>query len=284
MKKRIVLSLYITGLICSLLFAGTTTVYAQYEEQSEKTASKKSVLDSSERFFNTRESNEPFVYEQMPVPTIQRKKVDEIKKGKEFWYIDQIDSAKNSAEKKIAFQFDSLQRNGGKPERVPNEQLSTQDSAFYSPAAQTIFWVIIIAVFVGAIVYFLATNKVGFWAPRDKKEKALQPDDDILGENIFTIPYKDLLDKACKEGNYRLAVRILYLQTLKILSDRQMIRFQPEYTNIHYLMQLANTDYQQDFSVITRHYEYVWYGKFTISKELYEKLSSDFDKIQKRIR
>ena len=284
MKKRIIISLYITGFICSLLLAGATTVQAQYEEQADKKASNRSVLDSSERFFNTRDANEPFVYEQMSVPSIPRNKVDEIKKGKDFWYVDQIDSTKNAAERKVAFQFDSLRRNGGKPERVPDEQLSTHDSAFYSPAAQTIFWVIIIAVFVGAIVYFLATNKVGFWAPRDKKEKPTQPDDDLLGENIFTIPYKDLLDKAYREGNYRLAVRILYLQTLKILSDRQMIRFQPEYTNIHYLMQLANTDYQQDFSVITRHYEYVWYGKFTISKELYEKLSSDFDKIQKRIR
>jgi hypothetical protein len=180
-------------------------------------------------------------------------------------------------------QIDSLRReNGGKPQRMSEESLDNA-GGFLSGIGNMLFWGIVIAIFGGAIIYFLASNKVGFWAPGNKVISK-KDEGDLFDENIFALPYKDLLDKAYKEGNFRLAVRILYLQTLKMMSERSLINFQPEYTNIHYLMQLSNTDYHKDFSVITRHYEYVWYGKFSLSKEQYDKLSSDFNNIQKRIK
>jgi len=38
-----------------------------------------------------------------------------------------------------------------------------------------------------------------------------------------------------------------------------------------------------DFSKITRSYEYVWYGKFEISSEAYASLKKDFLMLQNKI-
>lgn len=287
MKKRLVPHLY-RVIVCCMLLAGSLQCFAQESEPDsvagwDKTS--KSILDSSERFFYSRSAQEPFTYEQKVSPLIAKKKVDDIRKADEFWYINGIDSAKKAAEQKVISQIDSLMKqNGGKPQRMSEESLNDPGSSFLGGIGNMLFWGIIIVVFGGAIIYFLASNKVGFWAPGNKSITGRQMETDMFDENIFALPYKELLDKAYKEGNFRLAVRILYLQTLKMMSERHLINFQPEYTNIHYLMQLSNTDYHKDFSVITRHYEYVWYGKFSLSKEQYDKLSSDFNNIQKRIK
>ena len=42
------------------------------------------------------------------------------------------------------------------------------------------------------------------------------------------------------------------------------------------------TKFYNEFFTITRHYEYIWYGKFDISKTLYGNLKNDFLKVQSK--
>jgi len=100
---------------------------------------------------------------------------------------------------------------------------------------------------------------------------------------LFTIPYQDLLQKAYTEKNFRIAVRILYLQTLKLLSEQNIIAFQADYTNMDYLQQLSQTMFYKDFFAITRHYEYVWYGGFAVSEPVFSTIQQDFNAIQSKI-
>ena len=46
---------------------------------------------------------------------------------------------------------------------------------------------------------------------------------------------------------YRGAVRLLYLQTLKIFSEANIIRYQPDYTNFSYVQQLFQTKFYDEF-------------------------------------
>lgn len=84
-------------------------------------------------------------------------------------------------------------------------------------------------------------------------------------ENIHTINFEESLQKAIDDGNYRMAVRLLYLQSLKHLSDRELINWQINKTNIAYMQELAGSPYQQDFDKLTLQFENNWYGDLPIT-------------------
>src|SRR5690606_4231613 len=112
---------------------------------------------------------------------------------------------------------------------------------------------------------------------RTKKVKEAERADEEMPEDIFAINYQREIDKATAQRNYRLAVRLMFLRLLKSMSERNIIRYQQDKTNLDYLMQLHNTTYYKDFFRITRNYEYSWYGKFDVSEEAYRLIRKDFD-------
>ena len=75
----------------------------------------------------------------------------------------------------------------------------------------------------------------------------------------------------------------MFLQTLKLLSDTNSIQYQPDYTNLHYLQQLHQSKFYNEFSKVSRSYEYAWYGKFEISAARYAAIKNDFVKLQNRV-
>ena len=85
-------------------------------------------------------------------------------------------------------------------------------------------------------------------------------EEELATEDIFAINYQKEIDKAAQQGNYRLAVRLLFLRILKNLSQKNIIRYTQDKTNLDYLVQLHATRYYSDFFRITRNYEYSWYG------------------------
>ena len=75
----------------------------------------------------------------------------------------------------------------------------------------------------------------------------------------------------------------MFLQTLKLLSDTNIIHYQPDYTDLDYLQQLHQTKYYNEFFTVMRSYEYVWFGKFEVSTERYAAIKNDFLKLQYKI-
>jgi len=88
--------------------------------------------------------------------------------------------------------------------------------------------------------------------------------------------YNSLIIEAESKNDFNLAVRYLYLQSLKKLSDAELILFSPDKTNKMYVQELDNNPYQFDFASLTLNYEYIWYGKFAINRDRYQKLKDDF--------
>lgn len=144
---------------------------------------------------------------------------------------------------------------------------------------KTLMWLVIIAVFAAAIIFYLADSNVGLFR-RTKKVKETEQADEEMPEDIFAINYQREIDKATAQRNYRLAVRLMFLRLLKSMSERNIILYQQDKTNLDYLMQLHNTTYYKDFFRITRNYEYSWYGKFDVSEEAYRLIRKDFDQLE----
>ena len=96
-------------------------------------------------------------------------------------------------------------------------------------------------------------------------------------DNIFEINYQREIDKAVSNGNYRFAVRLMFLRLLKNLSDKKVIHYKQDSTNFDYLLQLHPTKYYHDFFRLTRNYEYSWYGQFDIDPEKFSLIRKDFE-------
>lgn len=117
-----------------------------------------------------------------------------------------------------------------------------------------------------------------------KKPKSIEiPYEESL-ENIHEIDFDEQLDKAVQDGNYRLAVRLLYLKTLKRLSDRDMINWQPDKTNQTYVLELQNENHRKEFAELTYRFEYVWYGEFFIDKQHFEPIAQSFQQFNQQNR
>jgi hypothetical protein len=95
-------------------------------------------------------------------------------------------------------------------------------------------------------------------------------------ENIHDINFDGEIDNAIANRNYRLAVRLLYLRSLKQLSDAHLIHWQIEKTNTSYLTELADTEYRQLFGLLTTQFEYIWYGDFPVDGQSFQNINALF--------
>lgn len=102
-------------------------------------------------------------------------------------------------------------------------------------------------------------------------------------ENIHEINFDEEIEKAISNHNYRLAVRMLYLRSLKQLSDNGLIQWQPEKTNSTYVYELNNPSVRQSFVSLTRQFEYVWYGGFNIDGAAFGNINQLFQNFKKQL-
>ena len=93
---------------------------------------------------------------------------------------------------------------------------------------------------------------------------------DTAAENIHEVDFRVRIAEAEAAGNFRLALRLGYLEVLKHLTDRGLIQWQPDKTNHTYLAEIAVGPLREAFRRATREFEYVWYGELRLNQTLYE--------------
>lgn len=102
-------------------------------------------------------------------------------------------------------------------------------------------------------------------------------------EDINNIDFDAEIENAVAKHNYRFAVRLLYLKCLKQLSNAGLIDWQIDKTNTAYINELTNEEQRGAFKILTRQFEYVWYGEFLIDAPVYKNIDSSFSDFNKRV-
>jgi hypothetical protein len=100
---------------------------------------------------------------------------------------------------------------------------------------------------------------------------------ETLDEDIHAIDFSTRINEAVEQRNYRLAVRLLYLQTLKRLTDRGLIQWQPNKTNRQYTYELTGNPARLPFEQLTTQFEYVWYGDFPVDEARFGQIREKFN-------
>ncbi|MBI5474834.1 MAG: DUF4129 domain-containing protein [Ignavibacteriae bacterium] len=91
-----------------------------------------------------------------------------------------------------------------------------------------------------------------------------------------------MLRENLKTGAYRDAVRVLYLMSLRLLSDNNRIALRDGKTNNDYCREL-DRPLQQPFADVTRIFEYVFYGQFDVDADAFHAIHGEFEKLEKLI-
>ena len=137
------------------------------------------------------------------------------------------------------------------------------------------FWRwIFYALFVGAGVFIvLRLLEIDFTAMLGRSPRRAAMAYDTMAENIHEVDFATRLAEAEAASNWRLAVRLGYLQLLKTLADGGQIQWQPDKTNHAYLAELpAAGPLRGAFREATRQFEYVWYGELALTAPLYAQI------------
>jgi hypothetical protein len=149
----------------------------------------------------------------------------------------------------------------------------SQSSTFY----QTFLWLLAVGGFIAFLIIYLSNSNISLFR-RSKTMEHLEGEHGI--EDIFAINYNREIEKAIAAGDYRIAVRLLFLQLLRGMSDRNIIQYSHERTNLDYLLQVHHAPWYKQFFRITRNYEYVWYGLFEIDRPKFEAINKDFKNLE----
>ncbi|RMG54272.1 MAG: DUF4129 domain-containing protein [Bacteroidetes bacterium] len=102
-------------------------------------------------------------------------------------------------------------------------------------------------------------------------------------EDLQDLPYDRLVQEAEVAGDYRRAVRLRFLQTLKRLDAIDLIAWRDNKTNQDYYYELYDSPLRHDFEALSRIYDYVWYGHFDLPAERYPLLRTRFEAFQSRL-
>jgi hypothetical protein len=189
-----------------------------------------------------------------------------IKRDKGFYYQKYLDSFLRS--QKI------------KPQKKPREIDLSKFNGLFS-VLRYLFWIIGIGVLLFVLYKLFLSNQGLFRSNRNNIEATI----DATEKEISPDQYESMIKKAAAEGNYRLATRYCFLQSLHKLNEKGYVVVGTEKTNYQYLNEIRNRSslVGNSFAALTLKYEYIWYGEYEITNSTYFLLEKDFREFYKQL-
>lgn len=188
--------------------------------------------------------------------------VDSLKQSDDYWYANLQPKKKET------------------PKEAPQ---AGSKNLFAQGWLRNLLWLVVLFGFIAIVIWYLASSNVGLF--RKEAKKMVEEDEEVLlDEDIFSLNYEREISKAVAAQNYRLAIRLWYLRTLKELADRNLITYRTDKTNNDYVNALYGRQNYREFFRLTRVFEYAWYGGFAVSEEAYAQTQREFQNFQNALR
>lgn len=148
-------------------------------------------------------------------------------------------------------------------------------SKFAEEYTETILVVLFIAVLL-LIIWFVYKKRPELFM-RSKKMLPYGVEEDT----IYGVDFQKEIDAAVSRNDYRGAVRLLYLQTLKQLSDAGQIEWQPYKTPTEYIYEIKADTTKRPFRELTNRFLRVRYGNFEATGALFREMKTLQEEIMK---
>lgn len=159
-----------------------------------------------------------------------------------------------------------------RPERTEPED-TFQPSQSATELLKMLLYVIVILLIMTILLGLghLLTKRV---ATTENVTETPSPEVDI--QDITAIDPQQMIDKALQNGDYRGAIRGLFLRNLQLMDQHHLIDWKPYKTNRDYLNELINADNYNSLIHMVNTYERIWYGNIDIDAATYERVAGGF--------
>lgn len=154
----------------------------------------------------------------------------------------------------------------------------------FSGFFKVIIWVLIIGAAVFILFQLLKVNFKGLVKKKSDKAKVVKETEIPVEEDITKMEFEDLLQQAVDAGRYRVAVRLLYLRSLRQLTDKGLIVWKQDKTNHDYIREIGDKRLRPGFSDVTLIFEYIWYGEFPVNKDDFNLARASFVQFEQSMR
>lgn len=138
------------------------------------------------------------------------------------------------------------------------------------------------AAFIGFMAILLTILKVNafrvFYSGADRGTVSTS----VFHENIHEMDFDALIRDALEKGKYRDGIRLLFLKSLKIMTDKQLIYWQAGKTNHDYVEELSEGELKINFNELSFYFDYAWYGNFSVNEDTFHKTEKLFNALQQR--
>ncbi|MBC7534133.1 MAG: DUF4129 domain-containing protein [Ferruginibacter sp.] len=202
------------------------------------------------------------------------------KKDSRYSYIRNLDSLLKLKEQEL--KDDEKERNGpgnGYGSTPKDKAPSFAENLLSSNILSTILWAFAVSL-VLFILYKLFLNQGIFQRKvTELPVKGLVEDEPIPAD---VSDYDKLIQQSFKLSDYRMAVRYLFLKTLWKLCDKGLLERSVDKTNFQYVREIAPAK-KNEFAALVLKYEYIWYGRFIISREQYAEVEKDYTTFYNKI-
>lgn len=133
-----------------------------------------------------------------------------------------------------------------------------------------------IAAVIVIIIGVFKSEIKGFFYRADKEQKIKFAE---YEEDLHKINFDELIENAVENKEYKIAVRYMFLKSLKLLSDRNLISLNLNKTNHDYQAEIKNYDVARQFSLAAIGFELAWYGDYPITENAYKHSSEVFNNL-----
>ena len=149
-------------------------------------------------------------------------------------------------------------------------------SRFAEQYTETILIVLVVVILL-LILWFLYRKRPELFMRSRRNRLPYTVEEDT----IYGVDFEQEIAQALQRADYRAAVRLLYLQTLRLLSDAGRIDWQPYKTPTEYLYEVNPESVRNAFRLLTTAFLRVRYGNFEASESLFDEMRTWQEEIRK---
>ena len=161
-------------------------------------------------------------------------------------------------------------------QEIIDNVFSGLDGTILSTEKIAYVWIALAVVLLLVVIYIMYKKRVFIFKKRIKDKENYE----VVDDNIYGIDFEDDLAKALASGNYKEAVRLRYLQCLRMLADSNAIAWMAFKTPTQYTQEYKD----DDFAELTRRYVLVRYGNYEASSAVFETITELFNRVEQRIK
>jgi hypothetical protein len=146
-------------------------------------------------------------------------------------------------------------------------------------------WVFMVlgALLLGGALFLLWRAIRAYWGLKNPSVQQLEVSLEEIEDRLFESDLSSFIERALAGGQYRMAIRLYFLDILKILALQKQIRWGKDKTNRQYSTELRSTDLSAEFDRLVLIFERVWYGQGQLDRAAFAAIAPDFSAFLRKL-